>query len=64
MQPHEFIEAIIRKLYFRLTEDELKARTERRDEFFIAVRKKHGIARAQAEMFLHDLEAQFESAAA
>ena len=64
MQPHEFIEAIIRKLYYRLTEDELKARTERRDEFFMAVRKKHGIARAQAEIFLHDLEAQLEQVAA
>jgi hypothetical protein len=60
----QLLEATLKNIYYRLTDEEIEARKERKDEFFIAVRKKHGIARAQAELFLHDLEQQFYEAAA
>lgn len=51
---------LIRHMWHKLTEDEVEACDECRDIFFLAVRKKHGLARAQAELFLHDLERRLQ----
>ncbi len=53
---HNIVEDIIKSLWHRLTNEEIELRKERRDEFFMAIRKKHGVARAQAKIFLLDLE--------
>ena len=61
--PSQEIKNIISHIWHRLTKEEIEACAEERDVFFIAVRKKHGMARAQAELFLHDLDQRINKAA-
>ena len=53
----------IKHIWHRLTDAEIEAREEYRDIFFLAVRKKHGVARAQAQLFLSELEHKLDEAA-
>ena len=50
------IKTSIKHIWHQLTEDEIEAIEDRRDVFFLAVRKKHGLPRAQAELVLSDLK--------
>lgn len=52
------LRSVIKHIWHQLTDEEIEARKERRDVFFLAIRKKHGLARAQAEMLLNDLRRQ------
>ena len=45
----------IRQSWHYLTDEEIEANEERRDEFFLAVRKKHGLPRAEAALILKDI---------
>jgi hypothetical protein len=49
------VREIIRSLWNQLTESEIDALADRRDEFFMAVKKKHGVVRAQAEIMLREI---------
>ncbi len=44
--------ACIKQLWSHLTEEEIAAHEEMRDVFFMAVRRKHGVARSEAESIL------------
>ncbi len=54
---------IIHNVWNKLTDAEIEAYEESRDIFFIAVKKKHGMARAQAELFLNELKGRMLEAA-
>ncbi len=58
-----YMKDAIRHVWHRLTDDEIEACEEARDIFFLAVRKKHGLARAQAELFLNDIKHQMQQIA-
>lgn len=60
-QPSSQLKHVIRNLWHKLTDAEIDILDEQRDTFFMAVRKKHGLARAQAELFLHELEHEFQN---
>jgi hypothetical protein len=45
----------IKQFWHHLTDEEIDANEERRDEFFLAVRKKHGVPRAEAALILKDI---------
>jgi hypothetical protein len=60
---HPEINDFIRNEWHRLTDEEVKAYQEYRDIFFLAVRKKHGIPRAQAELILSNVEHRISEAA-
>jgi hypothetical protein len=53
----------IRHIWHKLTEEEIGSVEERRDVFFLAIRKKHGLGRAQAELVLSDLRHRLADAA-
>jgi hypothetical protein len=57
------IKNTIKHIWHQLTDDEIDACEERRDVFFLAVRKKHGLERAQAELILNDLKRSLREAA-
>ncbi len=62
-EPPQTIKETIRNLWNRLSENEINALCEARDIFFMAVRKKHGVARAQAELILRNLLQEMNLAA-
>ena len=45
----------IKHLWQMLTEDDIHAHDNARDLFFMAVRRKYGLARAHAEMIVRDM---------
>ena len=53
------IRNVIKQIWHHLTDDEIKANEEEREIFFLAIRKKHGLPRAQAELILCDLKRQY-----
>jgi hypothetical protein len=57
------IKAIIRHLWHQLTDEEIDAVEDRRDVFFLAVKKKHGVERAQAQIILNEMRLQLDQAA-
>ena len=62
-QSYQRLKADVKHLWHRLTESEIEALKDRRDIFFLAVRKKHGVLRAQAEQVLHDIANRTSEAA-
>jgi hypothetical protein len=53
----------IRHVWHQLTDEEIEACEERRDVFFLAVRKKHGLKRAQAEIMLNEIKQRLQRVA-
>lgn len=53
----------IKHIWHQLTDEEVDSCNERRDVFFLAVRKKHGLKRAQAEIMLNEIRRELSQAA-
>jgi hypothetical protein len=54
--PEQQIKNSIKHIWHQLSEREIEAIEEQRDVFFLAVKKKHGLPRAEAELVLRGLK--------